>query len=264
MPKQRSPERDKAFEVYKEHNGKIANRQIAKQLGVPERSISGWKAKDNWEGQLNGVLPKRKRSTPKKRGAPKGNKNALGNKGGGPLKNKKAEKHGFFSRIMPDDPETMAIVESIETKSPLDILWENIVIQYTAIARGQRLMFVKDKEDLTKVLKREKESSGQASDSWEKEYELQFAWDKQAAFLQAQARAMKTLESLIARYDEMLPGALKHTEQQLRIEKLKSEIGKIKQPESAEADDGFIEALKSGTAKIWADDQNDRDDSENY
>lgn len=66
MPRQRSPERDKAFELYKEHNGKIANREIAKQLDIPEKSISGWKVKDKWDEQINGVLQKKKRSTPKR------------------------------------------------------------------------------------------------------------------------------------------------------------------------------------------------------
>ncbi|HWQ41687.1 MAG TPA: terminase small subunit [Desulfosporosinus sp.] len=66
MPRQRSPERDKAFEVYKEHKGKIANREIAKQLDIPEKSISGWKVKDKWDEQINGVLQKKKQSTPKR------------------------------------------------------------------------------------------------------------------------------------------------------------------------------------------------------
>lgn len=39
-------------------------------------------------------------SIPKKRGAPYGNKNAVGNKGGGaPLGNINAEKHGFFTDL---------------------------------------------------------------------------------------------------------------------------------------------------------------------
>ncbi len=37
---------------------------------------------------------------PKKRGAPHGNKNAVGNKGGGvPLGNLNAEKHGFYTNL---------------------------------------------------------------------------------------------------------------------------------------------------------------------
>ena len=94
-------------------------------------------------------------------------------------------------------------------------------------------MNVKNQEDLTKVLKREKESSGDTSDSWEKEYELQFAWDKQATFLQAQSRAMSELRSLIKQYDEMLHENWDNAteEQKLRIEKLRAEVNKVKNPD---------------------------------
>jgi phage terminase small subunit len=61
----RSPNRDKAYEIYKEYNGNIANREIANILDISEKTISGWKAKDKWSEKLNGVLQKETRSTPK-------------------------------------------------------------------------------------------------------------------------------------------------------------------------------------------------------
>ncbi len=71
-----------------------------------------------------------------------------------PRGNKNAETHGFFSKIFP--PETIDIVEDIMIKNFLDMHWENIAIRYTAIARSQRIMNVKNQDDLTKELKREK------------------------------------------------------------------------------------------------------------
>lgn len=68
MPKARSPERDQAYELYKNSKGLMPLREIARQLNVPEKSISGWKCKDKWDDQMNGVLHskiKDKRSTPK-------------------------------------------------------------------------------------------------------------------------------------------------------------------------------------------------------
>jgi Uncharacterized conserved protein len=253
MARSRSDKRDKAFEIWKQSNGQKKLKDIASELEVKDTQIRKWKSEDKWDQKLKSNVTKIKGNVTKKRGAPKGNKNAKGNSGGSaPPENKNAERHGFFSRIFPDDPETMAIVNSIEIKSPLDILWENIVIQYTAIARAQKIMFVKNQNDLTEYLKREKESSGLHSDGWEKEYEIQFAWDKQANFLQAQSRAIKTLEGLIARYDEMLPGAIKYEEQKYRIEKLKADIAKIKgDPEEETPDDGFMDALVSRTDEAW-------------
>ena len=68
MPKARSPERDQAYELYKNSKGLMPLREIARQLNVPEKSVSGWKCKDKWDDQMNGVLHskiKDKRSTPK-------------------------------------------------------------------------------------------------------------------------------------------------------------------------------------------------------
>lgn len=228
-------------------------KDIAEKYEVSINTVKSWVKRHGWAAEKKRV--KSKGAPQKKMGAPFGNQNAKGNKGGdgAPVGNKRAEKHGFFSRIFPNDPETQAIIESIDLKSPLDILWENIVIQYTAIARAQKLMFVKDQEDLTEVLRREKEIHGAQSSGWEREYELQFAWDKQATFLQAQSRAIATLQGLITRYDEMLPGALQREEQRLRIEKLKAEVAKITGDDDSGQDDGFMDALQGKTAEVWDD-----------
>jgi len=49
MPKKRRPERNKAFELYKQNNCKISNKEIAKLLNVPETLISCWKIRDSWD-----------------------------------------------------------------------------------------------------------------------------------------------------------------------------------------------------------------------
>ncbi len=67
MARERSPSRDKAFELYKESNGKIQNREIANILGISEKTVSGWKTKDKWNSKLNGVLQINERSTPKEK-----------------------------------------------------------------------------------------------------------------------------------------------------------------------------------------------------
>lgn len=229
MARQRSPNRDRAFDIFKEHNGNIQNREIANILEAPEKTISGWKVKDKWNEKLNGVLQTKIRSTPKekkKRGAPKGSKNALGNKGGhgGPVGNKKAEKFGFFSKYLPK--ETLDIIEAIDEKDPLDIIWENIQIQYAAILRAQNIMHVTSKDEMIKEVKKKKEAYSDNGEANEIEYEFQFAWDRQATFLNAQSRAMSELRSLIKQYDEMLHvnWDLATEEQKLRINKLKADI----------------------------------------
>lgn len=183
-----------------------------------------------------------KKDATRKRGAPVGNKNAVGNRGGAaPKGNSNAVTHGFFRRIFPDDEETVSIIEEIGKKDPLDMLWENIVIQYTAIARAQKIMFVRDQNDLTKVLKRTKESDI----TFEEEYELQFAWDKHANFLQAQSRAISELRASIRQYEEMCSRGLATEEQQLRIDKLKAEIEKIREADNQnEGVKEWVESVK--------------------
>lgn len=166
MARVRSPNRDKAFEIYKESSGNIANREIAKILDISEKTISGWKVKDKWNEKINGVLQTEKRSTPLKRnkGGQPGNKNATG-----PPGNKNAEKFGFFSKHLPK--ETLDLVKEISEKSQLDILWEQITIQYAAIIRAQQIMYVENKEEMIKELKKH-----ETNEFGEKiEYEFQFA-----------------------------------------------------------------------------------------
>lgn len=93
-------------------------------------------------------------------GAPKGNDNAKGNRGNSnptpkfPKRNSIAEKHGFFSKFLPE--ETLEIMEAMNERSPADLIWDQIQIQYAAIIRAQRIMHVESKDEIIKELKREK------------------------------------------------------------------------------------------------------------
>lgn len=137
---------------------------------------------------------------------------------GPPKKNQNAKKHGFFQKHMPE--EAYGIMNELLEKNPIDMLWENIVIQYTAIIRAQRIMYVRDQDDTTTTQIEER----QGDSSWGQKWEVQHAWDKQATFLQAQSRAMSTLQSLIKQYDELLKTELATEEQRVRIAVLKSKV----------------------------------------
>ncbi|WGZ48095.1 terminase small subunit [Clostridium botulinum] len=58
MSRVRSPDRDRAFEIYKEHKGNIDLVKIAEILDIPAGTIRGWKNKDKWEYKLNGTFQK--------------------------------------------------------------------------------------------------------------------------------------------------------------------------------------------------------------
>lgn len=249
MARARDPNRNRAFEIYKEHNGNIQNRKISKILAVPEKTISGWKCKDKWNQKLNGVLQKDTEYSKRKKGGQPGNKNAEGHGGTGPPGNKNAEKYGFFSKYLPD--ETKEIFDAIENADPLDLLWHQIQIAYAAIVRAQRIAYVKDQQDKTINKVGEKDGDTVSEERWE----VQEAWDKQNNFLKAQARAQGELSRMIKQYDEMLHAnwELATEEQKTRIQSMKA---KAQLTETEEiADDGFLKALDSSAAEDWKDEE---------
>ena len=71
MARARSPNRNKAFQIYKDHNGNITNREIADILNENEKTISNWKCRDKW----NIVLQKNECSTTNKKVSRNTNKN---------------------------------------------------------------------------------------------------------------------------------------------------------------------------------------------
>ena len=249
MARARDPNRNIAFEIYKEHNGNIPNREISKILAVPEKTISGWKCKDKWNQKLNGVLRKDTEYSKRKKGGQPGNKNALGHGGTGPPENKNAEKYGFFSKYLPD--ETKEIFDAIENANPLDLLWHQIQIAYAAIVRAQRIAYVKDHQDRTINKIGEKDGETVSEERWE----VQEAWDKQNNFLKAQARAQAELSRMIKQYDEMLHAnwELATEEQKTRIQsmKAKAQLNDVEET----ADDGFLEALNSSATEDWNDEE---------
>lgn len=218
---------EKAELAYEDYLQGLKYKEIAEKHNVSISTVKSW-ASRYWKKK--GCNPKEKVATKKKKGAPIGNKNATG-----PPGNKNAEKFGFFSKHLPK--ETLDLMREISEKNQLDILWEQITIQYAAIIRAQQIMYVENKEEIIKELKKEETSEyGQKI-----EYEFQFAWDRQATFLNAQSRAMGELRSLIKQYDAMLNNNwnLATEEQKLRIELLKSKIPKNEENKENKLDKYF-------------------------
>lgn len=215
-------------------------KDIAEKYEVTLNTVKSWKKRYSWNREKG--APKEKSVHTKKRGAPIGNINAKGNPGGAaPKGNSNAETHGFFSKFLP--PETLEIMQQMNERSPADLVWDQIQIQYAAIIRAQQIMFVTGKDQLIKELKKTKEGFSQTGSSSEEEYEIQFAWDRQATFLNAQSRAMGELRGLIKQFDEMAHmddyRLLELKKMSLAIDKTKAEIENM----NDEEDDKPIEII---------------------
>ena len=215
MGRARDPNRDKAFEIYSEHNGNIELIEIAERLGVSAGTVRGWKSKDKWEPKIKGTFQKKNKERSKNpRGAPKGSKNALGH--GAPKGNTNALKHGLFAKYLPQ--EVYEIAQELSEKQPIDVLWENITLTYANLLHAQRILYVQDVEDTTSVLIASTAKGGAS-------YEIHTAWDKQGKALAAMARAQSELKSMIKTYDELTRSPLVTEEQRLRIDNLKAQLG---------------------------------------
>ncbi|MEC0719719.1 phage terminase small subunit [Bacillus haynesii] len=208
---------EKHIQAQKDYVKGMKYKDLAEKYGVSVNTIKSWKQRHGWKRKKGAPIEKGVHT--KKPGAPKGNINALGNNGGAPKGNQNAKIHGFYSKYLPE--ETLEIMEEIQERSPADMIWDQIQIQYAAIIRAQRIMFVQDKDDLAKELKKAKESDL----SSEAEFEIQFAWDRHATFLNAQSRAMGELRSLIKQFDTL---AHEEDERRLRLDQMRLNIDKTK------------------------------------
>lgn len=90
MPRPRSPNRDKAFELWLEFGKNRTIKNISEELGVSENQVRKWKNQDNWENkealpnvtisngntaQTNGNVTNQSKPAKRKRGGQKGNQN---------------------------------------------------------------------------------------------------------------------------------------------------------------------------------------------
>lgn len=258
MARQRDPRREEAFQIWKESKGSIKLKDIAERLGVADTQIRKWKSQDKWEPSKGNVTNSKRNVTNEERSP------ATKKRSGNPnptnqfaKRNNAAEKYGLFSKYLPE--ETQEIMEAMYELSAADLVWQQLQIQYAAIIRAQQIMYVTSKEEMVKEIKKRKfdyilEPNKKSGKSFKKvvieeEFELQFAWDRQANFLNAQSRAMSEVRNLIKQFEELAHSEderrLKLEQMQLAIDKTKAEINRIAGESDSEDDaiDDWVEAV---------------------
>lgn len=204
MPRQRSPNRDRAFDIYREHGGNIENRRIAEILGIPEKTVGGWKCKDKWDDKLNGVLQSEERSTPKRKGGQPGNQNAVGH--GAPPGNLNAVKHGAYQTIyaayLPDDEKH--VYEQMPGEADLEAEIRLLRLKITRLLNRQESFFY---------------------DIFGNRHDKQISDEDREAGILA---CTKQLEKLVRTQDIIRRKGLYEEEQRARIAKLQAETDRLK------------------------------------
>lgn len=290
----KSPERIRAYEIWLEHKGEIKLTEIAAEIGVSDGQIRQWKKKDAWalDGGVidneksvidNAVTienPKKKKGPPfgshnaRGHGAPKGNKNALGNKGGAPKRNKNARKTGLYETIWLDclDENEKAIYEQIDTDEMVQVeqsIKRLGIIEYRMFARLRKLIdgatekerrivseckdkgeivFVTDEAGAPKMVYRDKPELV-IMEITETEYRrIDDILRQEKALLELQGNKARQL-------------ALKHKLQmeqaKLQLERRRVEIMAVRAGDFGDKEDNgdamqsFIDALKGQAAEVW-------------
>ncbi len=211
MARARSPSSIEAEQLY--HDGmKLVD--IAKKLGVPASTVRRWKSTQKWD-ENKGERCKKKQSersdnsdednasARKPRGAPKGNKNAVGHASSVPLRNTNAEKHGAYSKIYWDslDDEELQLMQAA-LNSEEEMLQQQIAM-YTVRERKfmHRLKDFKEKSEDVDI-----------------EYAIKGIASLEAELTKIQRAKTKCIDSLIRlriadeRYDHLLNGWATKTE----------------------------------------------------
>lgn len=205
MARIRNPNREKAFEIYQQNKGKIDLVEIARQLDISAGTIRGWKSKDKWEQRLNGTFQKNSERSKRKKGGQPNNANA--------------KTHGIFQRFLPG--ETLEIVEAIKTKTPLDLLWDQILLAYAAIIRSQKLMYVNSETDHTKLINGDFDNGTS--------YQIETAQTKHGNYLNSLSRVQSQLNNMIKQYEKMInEDPLATEEQKARIANIKAKTDMLK------------------------------------
>lgn len=208
MPRARDPNRSRAFEIYKEYNGKIDLVEIASQLNISPGTIRGWKSKDNWDGTLNGTLRKKVTERSGRRGGQPGNKNAVGHGGTGPPGNKNAVKTGEFETLFFDalEPEELKLIGMIQPDKEQLLLQE---IQLLTVRERRMLKRIEDIrssvehtaqgdpiDGMTVVSVKKGLEKGQPTDLKEYQGKLGQIQSIEDALTRVQARRQKAIELL--------------------------------------------------------------------
>ncbi|MDT8979993.1 phage terminase small subunit [Paenibacillus sp. chi10] len=289
MARERSPQRDEAMKMWLDSGGNMKLKDIAAALGLGETQIRKWKSVDRWADALNSNVTNESNSNvTKRRGAPKGNKNAVGNSGGapkgnqnakgnrggngGPYGNKKAVTTGEYETIWMDalDEDELVLIDQVDT-DPIQQANESILLltirERRMLKRIGLLMdgltekqrrVLSELKTIKDVMTVHDEKTGLT-----KSVPISRTEMVETEIEETEFRAIDDiikLEEALTRVQGQkikaieLKNKLIDEERRVRVEKLKFELQMLRGGDADQVeDDGFIEALKGKIAEVWAD-----------
>lgn len=147
MNEVRAPDKDDVkVKIKTDYLNGMKPKQLSEKYDMSINTIKSWIKRYGWNKKDNSKgAPEGKKDAPlkRKKGAPIGNKNAVGNSGGAPIRNTNAVKHGAYSKIYWDvlDDEEKEMIEDVPTDEEMLLIEQ---IQLFSI-REHRIMKVINK-----------------------------------------------------------------------------------------------------------------------
>lgn len=239
--------RDQAYADYRQG---MKYKEIAEKYGVSLSAVKSWatrywKTKEGCNQSDKKLQPKKKKVATS--GAPPGNKNAVGNKGGAaPKGNKNAVTTGEFETLLFDclEPDEKRLAQSVPEDKEALLRQE---IQLLTVRERRMLKRIENlkQADFTTVKKKNEIEKGKWTDLDEEHATLGQIQAIEDALTRVQARKQAAIDSL-HRY-----GA---DDARLEIELMKLDLAAVKLggQETEQEDDGFLDALRGSVEDDWA------------
>ncbi|MFL2104145.1 hypothetical protein [Mycobacteroides abscessus] len=240
----------------------ITMKALAEKHDVKPSTLRSRKNREGWQRNVatqhkTNVASKNKKVASENVAEPTKSRKGIGNpnpKNQFTKRNSIALKSGFWSKYL--NEEQVEIMDLMEGKSLVDQLWIQIQINFSSIVRMQKIMFVEDASDDSRV---------EIGSSWGDKgvgdtHKHMFAYEKYESYIKAQTRAMAEQRNLIKQFSELTD---EFDERRLRIELLNNQVEKsnleIKEIKASipgsngNEDDGFLEAINQSMDSIWSD-----------
>lgn len=245
-------------------------RDIAAALFVGENKVRKWKSIDHWEEELKG----NRNAVGNRGGAPPGNQNAKGNSGGagGPPGNKKAVTTGEHETIwmdslteteqqLIDQVDTDPIVQANESLYLLTIRERRMMLRIKALMDGlsetERKVWYEMKA-IKEVAEIHDEKTGITKKIPHSRNEMMESKIEEKGFRKLDD-IVKLEEALTRIQDKKiraieLKNRLTDDEKRIRIETMEYELHMLRGGGKDDfEDDGFMDALKGRAAEVWND-----------
>ncbi|MGG1597627.1 terminase small subunit [Paenibacillus naphthalenovorans] len=293
MPRERSPDRDKAKKMWLDSGGAMKLKDIAAELGIGETQVRKWKSQDNWEASLKGNVTKQTNgNVTKQKNTTKVKKEDIKSAGSmdiGSDTELTDKQRLFVMEYLRDFNATRAaIAVGYSKKTAYAIGWENlrkpriqaeikrfkelkvnelgidiqrIILEYLKIAFADvtdYLEFGQKEVPVMTMFGPAKDENGEPLMKVVNYVDFKESAEVDGTLISEVKQGKEGVSIKLHNKMKALEALEKYLdfmteEQKLRIEKLRTEVAALKGDNGSTEDDGFLDALKGKVTEVWDD-----------